>query len=95
MKRNCSEKSSNAEIDCLMQYRDRVLPIEIKSGSIGGLKSLHLFMKLKELDLAVRINSDLPSKVDVEVKDHGGAVIKYELISIPYYLISRLHHILD
>src|SRR3990167_3336509 len=90
-----SEKSSNAEIDYLMQYKGRVLPIEIKSGSSGGLKSLHLFMKLKKLDLAARINSDLPSKVDIEVKDYEGDVIKYKLISIPYYLISRLHNVLD
>jgi uncharacterized protein len=38
-------KSSNAEVDYLLQNGARILPIEVKSGSAGRLKSLHLLLK--------------------------------------------------
>ena len=56
------EKNSNAEIDFVIQHGPIVLPIEVKSGSEGSLKSLHYFMKLKHLQQAVRIYSGLPKK---------------------------------
>lgn len=89
------EKSSNAEIDYIIQHGNKIIPIEVKAGSTGGLKSLHLFMKSKKLSLALRINSDLPSKTDVKVKDHIGGMIEYQLISIPFYLTGQIHRLLD
>ncbi len=61
------EKGSNAEIDYVIQFRDKVIPIEVKSGATGSLKSLHVFMELKKYSTAVRINSDLPSKVAINI----------------------------
>lgn len=89
-----NEKGASAEIDYLIQYQNKVVPIEVKAGSTGGLKSLHLFMGLKQLALAVRVNADLPSKTEVSVKDHAGNLVQYTLISIPYYLMSELLRIL-
>ena len=89
-----SEKGSNAEIDYIIQYRNKIIPVEVKSGSTGSLKSLHLFMGLKNLKFAVRINSDIPSKTMVNVKDHSGNAIEYNLLSIPYYLLGELPRIL-
>ncbi len=89
-----NEKGASAEIDYLIQYQTKVVPIEVKAGSTGGLKSLHLFMGLKQLELAVRINADLPSKTPVSVKDHAGNLVQYTLVSIPYYLMSELLRIL-
>jgi predicted AAA+ superfamily ATPase len=87
------EKSSNAEIDYVIQHGSKVIPIEVKAGSSGGLKSLHLFMGLKKLSLAVRINSDLPSKTDVKVKEHGG--VEYRLVSMPFYLAGQIYRLLE
>ncbi len=85
------EKGSNAEIDYIMQCGSHIIPIEVKSGSTGSLKSLHLFMGLKKLSFAVRINSDLPSKTSVRVKERlANAFIEYQLLSIPFYLIGQL-----
>ena len=36
---------SNAEVDLLYTYNNLVIPIEIKSGSTGALKSLHQFIE--------------------------------------------------
>ncbi len=90
-----NEKGASAEIDYLIQFQNKVVPVEVKAGSTGGLKSLHLFMGLKQLDLAVRVNSDLPSKTPVKVKDQAGSLVQYTLVSVPYYLLSELRRILD
>jgi uncharacterized protein len=37
-------KSSNAETDYLMESNSRIIPIEVKSGKAGSLKSLHLLL---------------------------------------------------
>ncbi|MGD9973877.1 MAG: ATP-binding protein [Desulfatirhabdiaceae bacterium] len=38
-------RSSKAEVDFLMVVRGKVYPVEVKSGSSGRLKSLHLFLQ--------------------------------------------------
>ena len=61
----------------------------------GELKSLHFFMELKKKPLAARIYSGKPLKLLVGVKGLEGNPIKYELRSIPFYLVSELHRLLD
>lgn len=39
------EKSSSAEVDFLIAFQGNILPIEVKSGSSGRLKSLHLLLQ--------------------------------------------------
>lgn len=88
------EKNANAEIDYVIQQGNQVIPIEVKAGSTGSLKSLHVFMGLKKLTKALRINADLPSKTDVQVKTHLENTVKYKLISIPFYLIEQIPRLL-
>lgn len=89
------EKGSNAEVDYLIEFRNKVVPIEVKAGSTGSLKSLHFFMGLKKLSCAVRINVDKPSKVMVASRSlSGDSVVEYALLSIPYYLVSELPRLL-
>ena len=92
---NREEPGSSAEIDYIIQYGDLVIPIEVKSGSTGSLKSLHLFMKLKNLKTAIRINSDIPTKTNIEIKFHSEGLIKYQLLSVPFYLIGRIYQLLE
>lgn len=89
------EKSSSAEIDYVFQHRNSVIPLEVKAGSTGSLKSLHLFMRLKGLPIAGRVNSDIPSQTKIEVKDHQGNDIHYKLSSLPFYLLGQLHRLLE
>jgi len=89
------DKGSSAEIDYIIQHRNTIIPIEVKAGSTGTLKSLHLYMGLKKLPLAVRINSDFPTKTAVNVKDRDGSNIQYTLLSIPFYLIGQINRLLD
>ncbi len=89
------EMGSNAEIDYVVQHGNQVIPIEVKAGSTGSLKSLHLFMGIKKLPLAIRINSDLPSVTDVDVKSPNGNPVKYKLLSIPFYMLGQTHRMID
>jgi len=38
------ERSSNAELDYLVRFKDQVIPVEVKSGSPGTSRSLRLFL---------------------------------------------------
>jgi len=79
------------EIDFIIQHENRVIPIEIKSGKAGSMKSLHQFMDDKSLDFAVRCNTNLPLLETVSVKTTLGNAVSYRLLSIPVYLVERLH----
>lgn len=87
------QKSSSAEIDYVFQHGSTVIPVEVKSGKTGTLKSLHLFMQQKKLGLAVRVNSEPPSAVEVSVSLQGQSV-SYRLLSLPFYLLGQLHRLL-
>ncbi len=87
-------KGSSAEIDYVIQHGSQVVPVEVKAGSTGTLKSLHLFMGLKKLSFAVRFNSSLPSKTEVQVKDSLGNDVSYTLLSIPFYMSGQVKRLL-
>lgn len=88
------EKSgAAAEIDYLIQNNAQIIPIEVKSGSTGTLRSLHAFMQLRKLKTAVRINSDYPSITTINVKDYAGEPINYQLLSIPLYFTEQIQRL--
>jgi uncharacterized protein len=68
-----------------------VVPVEVKAGSTGSLKSLHLFVALRGVPLAVRFNADIPSIVDVSVRTTTGQPVQYRLLSLPAYLAEKVH----
>lgn len=51
-------RNSNAEVDYVVQYRNGILPIEVKSGKSGSMTSLRLMMSEKHLPLAVRTSEE-------------------------------------
>lgn len=88
------KKGAEAEIDYIIQYENQVIPVEVKSGTTGTLKSLHQFVKEKKKTTAVRINSDVPRLSPVHVKDSLGSSIEYTLLSLPFYLLGQLHRLI-
>ncbi|MFA6036657.1 MAG: AAA family ATPase [Legionellales bacterium] len=89
------EKSSNAEIDYILQHNNACIPIEVKSGNKGKLKSLHLFMAQKKNKIAVRIYSGLPNKTPIDISVLGFNQAHYTLIDLPFYLTGQIHRYLD
>ena len=89
------EKSgAESEIDYMIQYQANIIPIEVKAGTTGVLRSLHTFMKTKGLEKAVRFNADYPSITDIAIKDHAGSLVEYQLISLPLYLAEQVYRLI-
>ena len=87
-------KSSSAEVDYVIASGSKVIPVEVKAGKTGRLKSLHQFIKEKGVDLAVRINLAKPSVFQDSNKLTGGESVEYKLLSIPFYLIGQTRRLL-
>jgi len=87
-------KDSNAEIDYIIESGSSTIPIEVKAGKTGTLKSLHIFMLEKKKDFAIRFNTDLPSlteiKTSVRMKNENQSV-EYKLLSLPMYLVNFIN----
>jgi hypothetical protein len=68
-----------------------VIPLEVKSGKTGKLKSLHVFMEEGGNDIAVRVHSGNLC-VDALYTSSGN---EFTLISVPFYLLHRIKELLD
>jgi predicted AAA+ superfamily ATPase len=75
-------KNSNAEVDYVVQYRNRILPIEVKSGKSGSMASLRMMMESKNLTLGVRTSEENFGTLEDQVR------------IIPLYLIGEYDRIL-
>ncbi|MEX2588636.1 MAG: AAA family ATPase [Chitinophagales bacterium] len=81
------EKSqASSEVDLVVVYKDKLIPIEIKSGSIGKLKSLHQFIDRSKHPYAVRIYA---GEFSVE-KHQTNAGNTFLLMNLPYYLGTKI-----
>ena len=45
---------SHAEVDYIIQKRDKIIPIEVKSGTSGKMQSMHLFLEEKQSEYGIR-----------------------------------------
>ncbi len=87
-------EKKDAEVDYVIQHENQVIPVEVKAGTTGTLKSLHQFMKEKMKTIAIRMNSDLPRRGPVQLNDSLGNSIEYHLISLPFYLLGQLSRLI-
>lgn len=89
-------RSSNAEVDFVVQLGGSIVPIEVKAGATGTLKSMHQFMGSKQAPLAVRFDASQPSVTYIDTVINSGKSrkrIRYPLVSLPLYLVERLETI--
>lgn len=84
------KNQSSAEVDLLVQHGPFTIPIEIKSGKEGKLKSLHQFVQASPHPYAVRMYAG-PFSVEQHTTREGK---KYLLMNLPYYLGTQLHEYL-
>jgi predicted AAA+ superfamily ATPase len=80
------KNQSSSEVDLVYAYKNWVIPVEIKSGKVGTLKSLHQFIDQTNHCYAIRI--------------YGGAFLvektetpkgnPYFLMNLPYYLGTKI-----
>lgn len=78
--------NSNAEVDLTYKWKQLLVPIEIKSGAKGSLKSLHEFIDVAPHSFAIRF---LGNKVTIEkCQTRKGKM--FTLLSLPYFTISQI-----
>lgn len=82
-------RNSVAEVDYLIAVGQRVVPVEVKAGATGSLRSLHQFLREKRSDFALRLNAKPPSLLQDSKKLPDGAAMSYCLLSLPLYLAGQ------
>lgn len=77
---------SSAEVDYLYPFEDKLIPIEVKSGKAGRLRSLMQFMDAAPHNLAVRVYSgELTLN---EVSTPSGK--RFLLLNLPFFLTAKI-----
>ena len=84
------EKTGNsvAEVGYLDIHNLKVTPIEIKSGTQGGMKSLWMFMREKHLTEAIRCSLEKFGEFEYVDKDDNQAVRHVSVC--PLYALKQL-----
>jgi predicted AAA+ superfamily ATPase len=85
------KNQSSAEVDLLVHCNQMIIPIEIKSGKEGKLKSLHQFIEEASHPYAVRMYA---GKFSIE-RHTTRSGKSYLLMNLPYYLSSKLFDYLN
>lgn len=85
------ESGTSSEVDIVFPYKYMLIPIEIKSGATGRLRSLHEYMDRCDHDVAVRMYA---GKLSIDkLKSRKGK--EYRLLNLPYALCGKLTEYLD
>jgi predicted AAA+ superfamily ATPase len=80
------EKGTSSELDLLYPFQNKLIPIEVKAGATGKLRSLHEFMDRCDHHYAVRFYS---GEISIDtIKTRTGK--NYKLLNLPYFLSGWL-----
>ena len=71
-----------------------VVPLEVKAGKTGTLKSLHSFLREKHRSLGLRLNSDLPSLLEARTVLADGHNVPFRLLSLPLYMVGQIRRLI-
>lgn len=85
-------KSSLAEIDYVLPVQSKPMPMEVKAGVQGGMKSLWEFMREKKITEAVRCSLENFSSFDY-IDNNADNAIRHVTIC-PLYALSQLGRLL-
>jgi hypothetical protein len=75
-------EGGSAEVDYLLTQKGSILPVEVKAGKWGKLRSLHRFMSEKKARLGIKISSE-------PLQRHEN------ILSIPLYLTAHLFRLIE
>ncbi len=81
--------SSSAEVDYLFSMGANIVPVEVKAGKSGSLRSLQVFLHEKKRSFALRFNTGLPSVLDTVTSIAGKKDQPFRLLSLPLYLVDE------
>ena len=82
-----NSRGGNAEVDYLSVLAGRIVPVEVKSGTRGGMQSLYFFMRRKQLTHAIRTSLEPFGHLTCPDPDGGGQSREVDII--PLYALSN------
>jgi predicted AAA+ superfamily ATPase len=96
------KKKENAELDFLISKKSSVIPVEVKAGKSGTLKSLFWFMGTYKhktairMDMKERTTADVTEKVSSSIVNQESKVqCRFDLLNIPLYMAEQVYALLD
>ena len=91
-------RKGNAEVDYVISRGDWIIPIEVKAGRSGSMKSLLQFSHEKKPPLAIRFDANPPSLQTVRhtIRTADGLQpVTLQLLSLPLYAVETLPRLID
>ncbi|MBF0441401.1 MAG: ATP-binding protein [Oligoflexales bacterium] len=91
-------KTGNAEVDFLIQKGTEIIPIEVKSGKSGTMKSLIQFIALHNSNRAVKFSLDMPmieKACHSTITSKGELQVTFDLYHLPLYFVDELERLLE
>ncbi len=88
------KRNSAAEVDYVISQGSRIVPVEVKAGTTGTLKSLHLFLREKKSDFALRLSGAPPSLLQTSASLPDGEGLSFRLLSLPLYLVGQVRRLI-
>lgn len=82
---------ATSKVDYVLSHEQYLIPIEVKSGETGTLKSLMQFMEFTNHDIAIRLYA---GKIKTNILNTPSGK-KFTLINLPYYLVSQIRNYLQ
>ncbi|MBN2441621.1 MAG: hypothetical protein JXJ04_09740 [Spirochaetales bacterium] len=85
-------------IDFVFSRGNRIIPVEVKAGKSGSLKSLQQFVIKKNKRFAIRFDLNKPSMQEIKHITRVGTnnqKADFILLSLPLYLVENLTTIVD
>lgn len=76
------KKGSMAEVDYIINIGSNIIPVEVKSGKEGRLKSLRMFIEEKKSKFGIRFSQDKLSFYD-------------RILSIPLYMVEQMPRLVN
>ncbi len=84
---------TSSKVDYVIQQGTRIIPVEVKAGMTGRLKSLHVFVLDKNRDMALRFNADVPSLVHTATAIATRNPEPFRLLSLPFYMVGQCNRL--
>ncbi len=82
---------SNAEVDFVIPHKNLIIPVEVKAGKTGALRSLHQFINASPHPFAARLYSGPLGKTTARTPEGT----PYTLLNLPYFLAGKIHEYIE
>lgn len=84
------EKNATSEVEYVIAKNAKCLPIEVKAGTSGKMKSLRVFMNMKNLAAGIRCSLENFGLLEVSDTDKTGQQVNRTIGILPLYAMWRL-----